>query len=89
MENIGVTRITQLRVCLMKIVHIQEKSSNVEIRVSKGLLLTLNAQIATKVVCFSRLLKFLRILYDEQCGPKSDCSYRSSMIWVHPVCFYT
>ena len=32
----------------------------------------------TKVVCFSRLLKFLRSLYGKQCGPRSDCSYRSN-----------
>ena len=51
--------------------------------------LTLNAPIATKVVCFSRLLKCLRSLYGKQCGPKSDCSYRSSLFWVHAVCFYT
>ena len=49
--------------------------------------LTLNAQIATKVVCFSRLLKCLRSLYGKQCGPRSDCS--SSLFWVHTVCFYT
>ena len=42
-----------------------------------------------KFVCFSRLLKCLRSLYGKQCGPRSDCSYRSSLIWVHPVCFYT
>ena len=52
------------------------------------LFLTLNAPIATKVVCFSRLLKCLRSLYGKQCGPRSDCSYRSSLFWVHPVCFY-
>ena len=51
--------------------------------------LTLNAPIATKVVCFSRLLKCLRSLYGKQCGPRSDCSYRSSLIWVLTVCFYT
>ena len=51
-------------------------------------LLTLNAPIATKVVCFSRLLKCLRSLYGKQCGPRSDCSYRSSLFWVHAVCFY-
>ena len=51
--------------------------------------LTLNAPIATKVVCFSRLLKCLRSLYGKQCGPRSDCSYRSSLFWVHAVCFYT
>ena len=37
--------------------------------------LTLNAPIATKVVCFSHLLKCLRSLYGKQCGPRSDCSY--------------
>ena len=52
-------------------------------------LLTLNAAIATKVVCFSCLLKCLRSLYGKQCVPRSDCSYRSSLFWVHPVCFYT
>ena len=51
--------------------------------------LTLNAPISTKVVCFSRLLKCLRSLYGKQCGPRSDCSYRSSLFWVHTVCFYT
>ena len=51
--------------------------------------LTLNAPIATKVVCFSRLLKCLRSLCGKQCGPRSDCSYRSSLFWVHAVCFYT
>ena len=39
--------------------------------------LTPKAPIATKVVCFSRLLKCLRSLYGKQCGPRSDCSYRS------------
>ena len=51
--------------------------------------LTLNAPIATKVVCFSRLLKYLRSLYSKQCGPGSDCSDRSSLFWVHDVCFFT
>ena len=41
-----------------------------------ALFLTLNAPIATKVVCFSRLLKCLRSLY-------------RSLFWVHAVCFYT
>ena len=36
---------------------------------TKGL--SLNAPIATKVVCFSRLLKCLRSLYGKQCGPRS------------------
>ena len=46
---------------------------------------TLNAPIATKVVCFSRLLKSLRSLYGKQCGPRPDCSYRSSLFWVYAV----
>ena len=25
----------------------------------------------------------------KQCGPRSDCSFRSSLIWVHTVCRYT
>ena len=37
-------------------------------------ILILNAPIATKVVCFTRLLKCLRSLYDKQCGPRSDCA---------------
>ena len=39
---------------------------------------SLNAPITTKVVCFFRLLKCLKSLYGKQCGPRSDCSYRSS-----------
>ena len=31
--------------------------------------------IATKVVCFSRLLKCLIFLYGKQCGPRSDCTW--------------
>ena len=37
--------------------------------------LTLNAPVAAKVVCFSRLMKCLRSLNGKQCGPRSDCSY--------------
>ena len=61
------------------------------VQVSAGMAknLTLNAPMATKVVCSSRLLKCLRSLYGKQCGPRSDCSYRSSLFWVHAVCFYT
>ena len=46
-------------------------------------------KLTLKVVCFSRLLKCLRRLYGKQCGPRSDCSYRSSLFWVYTVCFYT
>ena len=52
-------------------------------------LFNLNVPIPTKVVCFSGLLKCLRSLYSKQCGPRSDCSYRSSLFWVLAVCFYT
>ena len=38
-------------------------------------IVTLNPPIATKVVCFSCLLKCLRSLHGKQCGPSSDCSY--------------
>ena len=24
----------------------------------------------------------------KQCGPRSDCSFRSSLTWVHTVCLY-
>ena len=24
----------------------------------------------------------------KQCGPRSDCSFKSSLIWVHIVCLY-
>ena len=51
--------------------------------------LNLKVPIATKVVCFFRLLKCLRSLFGKQCGPRSDCSYWSSLFWVHAVCFYT
>ena len=51
--------------------------------------LTLNAPMATKVVIFSHLLKCLRRLYGKQCGPRSDCSYWSSLFLVHAVCLYT
>ena len=40
---------------------------------TSGGILTLKEPIATKVVCFSRLLKCLRSLYGKQCGPRSDC----------------
>ena len=52
-------------------------------------ILTLNAPIITKVVCLPLWLKCLRSLYGKQCGPRPDCSYRSSLFWVHVVCFYT
>ena len=42
---------------------------------------TLNAPIATKVVCLSRLLKCLRSLYGKKCGPSSDCSCSGSTLF--------
>ena len=38
----------------------------------------LNAPIPTKSSAFFRLLKCLRSLFSKLCGPRSDCSYRSS-----------
>ena len=44
------------------------------------------------VVCLCRLLNILANFSNlflhtgKQCGPRSDCSYRSSLIWVHTVC---
>ena len=35
------------------------------------------------------LLKCFRSLLDKQWRPRSDCSCRSSLIWVNTVCFYT
>ena len=40
---------------------------------------SLKAPFATKVICFSCLLKCLRSLFGKQCGSRSD-SYRSSVI---------
>ena len=43
------------------------------------------------VVCWSRLLQIIayhywRIKYrSKQCGPRTDCSYRSSLIWLHTI----
>ena len=54
-----------------------------------AVVLTLNAPITTKVVCFSRLLKYLRSLYGKQCRPRTDCSYGSSLFLVNAVCSYT
>ena len=62
---------------------------NKSMKITQYVELTLNGPIATKVVCFSRLLKCFRSFYGKQCGPRSDCSYRSSLVWVHAVCFYT
>ena len=44
--------------------------------------LTLNAQMATKVVCFSRLLKCLKSLYGKQCGPTLFASILNSSVMV-------
>ena len=44
------------------------------------------------VVCLRRLLNILANFSNlflhtgKQCGPRSDCSSRSSLIWVHTVC---
>ena len=78
-----------VRTCMHSLCTRVVHSRNVmqEYRIKRRLIL--NAPIATKVVCFSRLLKCLRSLYGKQYGPRSDCSYRSSLFWVHTICFYT
>ena len=45
--------------------------------------LTLKLPITTTAVCFVICCHFCK-----QCGPRSDCSSRSSLIWVHTVCLY-
>ena len=81
--------------CLVKIIsqirptEIYNLAAQSHVKVRSLSLLTLNAPITTKVDSFSRMLKCLRSLYGKQCGPRSDCSCRSSLIWVHAVCFYT
>ena len=49
-----------------------------------------------RTVCILQLSCALSSAYDfkshvilcKQCGPRSDCSSRSSLIWVHTVCLY-
>ena len=48
--------------------------------------LTLKEPITTNVICFCCLLKCFRSLLVKQCRPSSDCSCRSSLIWVNTVC---
>ena len=48
-------------------------------------ILTLNAPITTKVVCFSRLLICLKSLYGKQCGPRPDCSILNEMNNGQPI----
>ena len=43
--------------------------------------LTFDAPITTKVVCFSRLLKYLRSLYGKQCGPRSGAVCSGSTLF--------
>ena len=61
-------------------IHILNGSAIVKCNGPEKVYLTLiNTPMATKVVCFSCLLKCLRSLYGKQCGPRLDCS----------SCFYT
>ena len=83
----------QIRFCFIKLIlskHITlDDLFNIDFYFQIYFKLTLNEPIATKIVCFSRLLKCLRSLYGKQCGPRSDCSYRSCLFWTHTVGFYT
>ena len=51
--------------------------------------LTLKALITT-IVLSSALSSagYFKSRCCKQCGPRSDCSIRSSLIWVHTVCLY-
>ena len=49
--------------------------------------LTLKAPITTIVVSLSSV-SYFKSHFCKQCGPRSDCSFRSSLIWVHTVCLY-
>ena len=54
---------------------------------------TLNSHLLTLIAHNHKMYVFivhLNILsfIDKQCGPRSDCSCRSSLIWVHNVCLY-
>ena len=46
--------------------------------------LQLSQKIVYFPVCVSSVVNYLK-----QCGPRSDCSCRSSLIWVHNVCLPT
>ena len=64
-------------------------AKNVIIKVTREVI-TLSAPIATKVVCFSRMLKCLRSLYGKQCGPRSGstlfaCILNSAVMLVNYV----
>ena len=50
--------------------------------------LTLKLPITTIVVCCLSSACDFKNHFCKQCGPKSDCSSRSSLIWVHIVCLY-
>ena len=49
--------------------------------------LTLKLPITTIVVCYVVACDF-KSHFCKQCGPRSDCSCRSSLIKVHTVCLY-
>ena len=87
--NTHISHYALTHMCVTKIVLIQGKSPYMEI------VLTLKAprkNASENVVCWSHLLQIIawhywRIKYrSKQRGPRTDCSYRSSLIWVHTVC---
>ena len=53
----------------------------------KELLKPLNCQSQQLSSALSSACDF-RSHFCKQCGPRSDCSSRSSLIWVHTVCLY-
>ena len=75
--------------------HNKTRSEDHIIRFTLTIILTLKAPRKTaseNVVCLCRLLNILADFSNlflhtgKQCEPWSDCSYRSSLIWVHTVC---
>ena len=51
-------------------------------------LLTLKAPITTIIVSALSSASYFKSHCCKQCGPRSDCSSRRSLIWVHTVCLF-
>ena len=47
--------------------------------------LTLKAQLLSSALSS---VGYFKSYFCKQCGPRSDCCFRSSLIWVHTVCLY-
>ena len=72
----------------------KESNQTNKVSTKKGFsILVLRLMIASmqsqQFCLFCQLMKCVRRISDKQCRPRSDCSNRSSLIWVHIVCFFT